>query len=115
LSDAPEDPQRDDRDEPQEGAALWVLPYIEDSSLWPVLAVVVAALAAFLTPILLLATRHLDLRGIVATALAVFATFRAVRWEWRLRGRPGGLAAALLVVWGLAIGALVYGTRTGLL
>ena len=67
-------------DDAKSSAERWLLPYFEDSSLWPVLLVVVAALAAFLAPVLLMAARSLDLRALAATALAGFGTFRALRW-----------------------------------
>ena len=108
------DDERGD-DDAKSGAERWVLPYFEDSSLWPVLAVVVAALAAFLAPVLLRAARGLDLRALAATALAAYGSFRALRWEWQLRGRPGALGGAVALVWALAVVAAWYGARSGLL
>ncbi len=102
-------------DEPQDAFGRWVLPYFEDSALWPVLLVVVAVLAATLTPVLLNAIRHLDLRAILATLVLLIATGRGIRWEWRTRGRPGGVSASLVAIWVMALAAVVYGSRTGLL
>lgn len=109
------EPERDEADDASDGVERWIFPYFEDSSLWPVLLVVIAALAAFLTPVLLYAVAYRDLRAILATGLVLFVTARAIRWEWRLRGRPGGVGVSLLAVWMLAIVALVYGARTGFL
>lgn len=111
----PEDDEQDASAEgPPEGFRRWILPYFEDSSLWPVLLVVLAALAAFMTPILL-RSLYLDLRALIALALIAFGTVQLVRWEWRVRGRPGGLSGAVAVVWALAVAATLYGIRTGLL
>ena len=93
-------------DEPQDAFGRWVLPYFEDSALWPVLLVVVAVLNAI---------RHLDLRAILATLVLLIATGRGIRWEWRTRGRPGGVSASLVAIWVMALAAVVYGSRTGLL
>lgn len=105
------EPDEDTRD----GFARWVLPYFEDSALWPVLIVVIAALAAFLTPILLYATIYFDLRAIAAALLLLVGTGRAVVFEWRSRGRAGGLTVSLACVWLLALAAVFYGVRSGLL
>ena len=100
-------------EERESRAEFWILPYIEDSSLWPVLIVVMAALAAFLTPVLFYAVYHLNVQAILAALLLLWLTGRAIRWEWRLTGRPGGLAFVLTIVWSSAAAAVVYGLRQG--
>lgn len=99
----------------QGGVARWVLPYFEDSTLWPVLAVVLATIAAFIAPVLVSAVRDLVLLALAVTLLLVIGTVRLIRWEWRLRGRPGGIGVAALVVWALAASAAFWGARAGLL
>lgn len=115
MSDSPRDERdpRADDDAAQSAVERWVMPYFEEPGLWPVLVVVLAALAAFMTPVLLRAVRDLDLRAILATLLLVFGTVRAAAWEWRLRGRPGALSGALAAVWALAIAASYFGGRAG--
>ena len=93
----------------------WVLPYFEDTSLWPVLLVVLAALIAFVSLAALFAVRDREPLGIVASGLLIVASVRAIRWEWQIRGRPGAIGVTLVVVWILAAGSAWYGARSGLL
>jgi len=59
-------PEPHDRDDPDEQSALerWVLPYFDDMSLWPVLIVALAAIAAFMAPALVEAVRDLNLAAV---------------------------------------------------
>ena len=109
----PIDDREKSSEESENRAELWILPYLEDSSLWPVLIVVMAALAAFLAPILLYAVYHLNIQAMLAALLMLWLTARAVRWEWRIKGRPGGLAFVLALVWFAASFAVIYGLRRG--
>jgi hypothetical protein len=52
----PED-RTSDEDEPMPFVDRWLLPYVEDSALWPVLIVLLAHVAAFVTPVTLFAIR----------------------------------------------------------
>ena len=106
-------PVDDTEEETQSRAERWLMPYIEDSSLWPVLIVVMAALAAFLAPILLFAVYHLNLQAILVALLALWMTGRAIRWEWQARGRPGGLSVVVILIWIVAASAVIYGLRKG--
>jgi hypothetical protein len=115
LSPADDDPGATGRDDPRGALERWVLPYFEDSTLWPVLLVVLAAIAAFLAPVLASAVRDRHLLSIVAAAVAMLGSLRLVVWEWRVRRRPGGIGVALIVIWGLAAVAAWYGAQGGLL
>lgn len=115
MSPTDHDPDATEGEEPRGALERWVLPYFEDSTLWPVLLVVLAAIAAFLAPVLASAVRDLHLLSIVAAALALLGSIRLVVWEWRVRGRPGGIGAGVIVIWGLAAVAAWYGARGGLL
>ena len=112
MSPDPDD-ERDDDD--RNAVERWVLPYFEDSALWPVLLVVLAALIAFVAFAVLFAVRDLEPLGIVATGLLIVGSVRAIRWEWRLQGRPGAIGISLLVVWALSAVVAWYGARSGLL
>ncbi|MDG2049875.1 MAG: hypothetical protein P8M78_06910 [Myxococcota bacterium] len=113
MRPTPVDRPDEGSEETESRAELWILPYIEDSSLWPVLIVVMAASAAFLTPVLFYAVYHLKVQAILAALLLLWLTGRAIRWEWRLKGRPGGLAFVLTIVWSSAVAAVIYGLRKG--
>lgn len=93
----------------------WVLPYFNDSSLWPVLLVVLAALIGFVATALLYAVRDREPLGIVASGLMVVGTLRAVRWEWKLRGRPVPIGVTLGFVWVASAVTAWYGARSGLI
>lgn len=102
-------------DDELDAIELWVLPYFTNSSLWPVLLVVLAALIAFVATALLYAVRDRAPLGIVASGLMIVGTLRAVLWEWKLRGRPIPIGVTLGLVWGLAAVTAWYGARAGLL
>ncbi len=101
-------------DEP-DAIERWVLPYFRDSSLWPVLLVVLGALIGFVGIAVLFAVRDHKPLGIVSTGLLIIASLRAIRWEWRLHGRAGPISVALGLVWFLASAAAWFGARSGLL
>jgi len=106
----------DETDEPELSAVeRWVLPYFEDTSLWPVLIVVLAAIAAFMAPALASGFRDLHPLSLLVTLLLLIGTIRLVRWEWGVRGRPGGIGLALLVIWAMAATAAYFGAREGML
>jgi len=113
LSEERRDEGAEDDDAP-DAVERWVLPYFRDSSLWPVLLVVLAALIAFLASAVLYAVRDREPLGIVATGLLLVGSLRAIRWEWQVRGRFGAIGITLVVVWGLAALAAWYGARSGL-
>jgi hypothetical protein len=89
-----------------------MLPFFRDSTLWPVLLVVIGHGVALLAPLLLLSLRERRLPALAAIALLGLGTLRAVRAEYGWRGRPGPLGATLLVTWLLgAAGALLLDHR----
>jgi hypothetical protein len=89
----------------------WVLPYLREPTLWPVLLVVMGHAAAFLAPMMLLGLR--DRRGPALAALlgAAGLTGAGVRAESRAVGRPGAFSVALAATWLLAAGAAVAAHR----
>lgn len=102
-------------DDAPDAVERWVLPYFRDSSLWPVLLVVLAALTAFVATAALFAIRDREPLGIVATGLLVVGSLRAMRWEWQVRERFGAIGITLVVVWVLAAVTAWYGARSGLI
>lgn len=91
----------------------WVLPYIEDSTLWPVLIVVLGHLVAFVAPVILMAVRDRWFPAIGAlTGLLLLTTFATIE-EVRGRGRPGAQTAILAVAWTLCAGGAFVADHYG--
>jgi len=91
----------------------WLLPYVEDSTLWPVLVVVIVHVVAFVAPILLFAVRDGRAIGMVGTLGLAFLSVQTVRYELRRRHKAGALTWVLVVTWILSIVAAVAAERTG--
>ncbi len=91
----------------------WLLPFVYEPTLWPILLVLIGHAAAFGTALILLAVRDRNPAALLALALCAFGTLQVVRYELACRGRPaalcGVLAASWLVSGALAIVADHYG------
>ena len=114
MSGERRDDGTEDEDAP-DAVERWVLPYFRDSSLWPVLLVVLAALIAFLASAVLFALRDHEPLGIVTTGLLLVGSLRAARWEWQVRKRFGAIGITLVIGWGIAAVTAWYGARSGLI
>jgi hypothetical protein len=75
-----------------------VMPFVRESTLWPVLIVLVAHVALAIAMALLLALRDRRIASMAALAGLVGLTVAAVSKELR-RGRPGVLCGLLLASW----------------
>ena len=77
----------------------WVLPYLSEPALWPVLVALLGHVVVVIVPLMLAVARH----GSVAAALALVGllggSVAVVRWEWRVHGRPSGVTVAVLSTW----------------
>jgi len=93
----------------------WVMPYVRDSTLWPVLLVVMAHVMAFVAPVLLYAIRDHHLAAFAALAGTLYLTFGVIRYDVRRSRRPAALSIIVLVIWAASIAAAYYGNRTGFL
>ena len=100
-----------------EGDAVdrWVMPYVRDSTLWPVLIVVMAHAAAFVAPVLLYSIRDRHLAAIAGLLGAVYLTIGVIRYDLRRSRRPAALSVIVALVWAASIVAAYYGDRTGFL
>jgi len=75
-----------------------VMPFVRESTLWPVLIVLVAHVVLAIAMVLLLALRDHQIASMGALAGMVGLTVAAVSTELR-RGRPGVLCVLVLVSW----------------
>ena len=95
-------------------AERWLLPFVRDSTLWPVLLVVIAHAAAFLAPALLLALRDRRIPAQAALLLLAAFTVDSVWRELRRRGRVGALNGVVLCTWLLSVVLAVVADRYGI-
>lgn len=90
----------------------WVLPYVREPVLWPVLIAILGHV------VVLFALGALNVwRGESWTAavLSVAFTVGSVGWEYRVMRRPGPIAAWIALTWLVSIGLVVLSVRTGFL
>ena len=103
--DAFEGPSRIDR---------WILVFVREPTLWPVLLVVIGHAVALMAPLLLWALRD-GQRGPALTLLLLGAVSAAgVVWELRRRG-PGALTGLLASTWALSGAGALLANRYDLL
>ena len=91
-----------DRAREPEGANFaerWLMPFISDSALWPILVVVLAHATILLGSALILAVRDRSIGAMLALAAISVLTFEGVRQEVRTRRRPGPLTGLATLVW----------------
>lgn len=93
--------------EERQGAERWLLPYYEDSALWPVLLVVLAHAAAFSAAAILFAVRDRLPVAILGTFFLIVGSGRAIRWETRMRGGFRAFSWTILATW-LISGAMAW-------
>ena len=94
-------------------AERWLLPFVRDSTLWPVLLVAIGHAAAFLAPALLLAVRERRLAAQAAVLLLAALTVTSVGKEVRRHRRLGALNAVILCAWLLGVVLAVLADRYG--
>lgn len=102
LREVPHDTVSDepvsDSENPQ-GVDMWIMPYLRDSTLWPVLIVLIVHVVAFVAPVMLYAVR--DRRGgpIVALVILALLTLRGFRWEIHSRKKFGAISWLIVTIW----------------
>ena len=92
----------------------WVLYWVRESTLWPVLVVMVGHVVALGAPLMIWSVR--DGSWASAATLAGLAALSAagVRTEIRARQRPGALTGLVLASWLLTAGGAWLADRTGI-
>lgn len=82
----------------------WVLPYVQNSLLRPVLFALLGHVALGIAVLGSLLVRHGNLLALAGIAATLAATAGLVRQELRVSGRPGGFSLAIALTW---VGAIV--------
>jgi ABC-type multidrug transport system permease subunit len=90
---------RGEETEPTHFVDRWILPYVEDSSLWAVLFVLLAHMVAFVAPVMLFALRDRNIGAMVVAVAMLYGSALTVRWEYRHRGRLSTLTVLLIIIW----------------
>lgn len=86
--------------ESQNGFDSWIRPYVVESTLWPVLIVVLASLAAFVAPVVLFALRDRRMASMAALAVLLVASGRAIGVDLAKR-RVGLISGLVLAAWSM--------------
>jgi len=102
MADAPR-PAREDEDEGRDRVDRFVLVFVRESTLWPILIVIVGHMVVFIAPVMLIAARELRPSALVAMAVLVWLSVNLVRYDRRRAGRLSQLTALALVVWTLSV------------
>ncbi|MBW2269454.1 MAG: hypothetical protein JRH16_12835 [Deltaproteobacteria bacterium] len=92
----------------------WVLPYIHDSALWPVLIVIVAHVVAGMIPLLISAVRERWIPAIVLTAWLGFLSYKLCRNDVKQHAGLSAIGWLLIITWLLGGTAAYFSDRTGL-
>ena len=88
-----------------------VLPFVRESTLWPVLATVVVHLVALTAPLLVLCVRDRHAWASAGVAALALATAAAAACEIHDRRRPASICVLLGVVWLLSGAASLVAVR----
>ena len=83
----------------------WVLPYLEESLLWPILFAVWAHAVLALAVVVSVAISGNLFLGLALATILLSASGRVVWFEWEVKGRPGWIFIFVVVTW--LAGALV--------
>ena len=109
MDEAPKDafdgPTRIDR---------WILVFVREPTLWPVMLVVIGHAVALLAPLMLFAYRDGQRGSAVTLAVLGIPCLAGVVWEIRRRG-PGALTGLVASTWSLGVAAALTADQYGLL
>lgn len=111
------DPDHDPEEEPDPAGGrleAFLRPLVTDSTLWPVLLVVLAVFATFFAGAILAALRARSLFAVAALLGLAWLTTGPVMRDLRARRLSAG-SAILLLLWLLAVAVALVGARTGFL
>ena len=92
----------------------WLLVFVRESTLWPVLLVLVGHAVALVAPLLLWAGRDGESGPAWTLGLLALPCAYGIAWELKSRG-PGALTGLILSTWGLSVAAAIAADRYGLL
>ena len=77
----------------------WVVPFVSESAMWPVLFALLAHVFVGVGALLLYVVRDGKLSAAAALSILVMASIRGVWFEIQYRKRLGGLTGMLVILW----------------
>jgi hypothetical protein len=106
--------QAQEREERGGRVERYLMPFVREPTLWPVLIVLLAHAAAFIAPAMIFAWRDggrgsAALLGVLVLLSAGVVVFEIRRWR-----RPAALTAVLVVTWALSVLLALLAARAGL-
>ena len=100
---------QDDRADQSPTFERFIMHYFENSTLWPIVVVVVGHAVALASFALLFAVRERKPSGIVGTVVLLYASFLALRWEYQKHGHLGIITVLLDITWILSALTAYFG------
>ena len=91
----------------------WVLPYVRDEALWPVLVALLGHVVVIFAPLVLYVVRTRSPTALGALSLLVLASVGLVGFETVRFRRPGGVTLVVLATWAVSLGLAWLADRTG--
>jgi hypothetical protein len=99
---------------PRDWVDRFILPFVRESTLWPVLIVLIAHAVAFLGPAMLFALRDGSRHSAAVLMLLLALSALVVRFEWRRDHRLAALSAVTAITWVSSAGFAWISDRTGI-
>lgn len=91
----------------------WVIPYVREPALWPVLLALLGHVVVAIAPMLLAAWRTREPWAFVGLAAMVALSAWLVGFELRRFHRPRGVTAVVVGTWLCSVGLAWLADRTG--
>lgn len=92
----------------------WVMPYVAESGLWPVLAALLGHVVLVIAPVLLGLWRGNPAMALPLTVMIMISVW-IIRTEWAGYGRPARASVVVGLTWCAAVVLAYVGDRTDLL
>jgi len=90
----------------------WVMPYLEDSALWPVAFALLGHVVVVIVPVMLLVWRG-SVPAVAPLLLLLSGSAYLLHMEFRAKRRPGVLSVAVLLTWGSSVPLAYVAETTG--
>ncbi len=115
MTDGRRGPPPVDREPDEHWLEKFVLPYITNSALWPVLFAILGHVAVVLAMPMVNVWRDHDVFSAVFLGFLLFGPcFAVMRWEFSTARKPGPLTWTILITWGMGAGLALLATKYGL-
>jgi len=85
----------------------WILPYIQETTLWPVLFALLGHVVVLIAPMMLFVHRHHSINSIVVLSVLALGSVALIRFEIKYRRLPGGVTLTIALTW-LSSAALAW-------